>query len=102
MRSERFPMSRALLVLDTEFNRQQAIHWVIKAPVGSRVEFKRPQRTVDQNSKMWGCLTDVAIQLPWHGIKISPDDWKLVFLDALNARKALDYASSPISTTPAL
>jgi hypothetical protein len=28
-------------------------------------------------------LTEVALQLPWHGIKLTPDDWKLVFLDAL-------------------
>lgn len=28
-------------------------------------------------------LTDVATQLPWHGIKLSPDDWKLLFLDSL-------------------
>ena len=28
-------------------------------------------------------LTDVSTQVPWHGIKLSPDDWKLLFLDAL-------------------
>lgn len=81
-------MSRALLVLDTEFNRQQAIHWIKKAPNGSRVEFKRAQRSLDQNSKMWACLTDVATQLVWHGIKLTPDDWKLVFLDALKREKS--------------
>ena len=28
-------------------------------------------------------LTDVARQLPWHGQKLTPDDWKLVFLDGI-------------------
>jgi hypothetical protein len=28
-------------------------------------------------------LSEVAAQLPWHGIKLSADDWKLIFLDAL-------------------
>jgi hypothetical protein len=28
-------------------------------------------------------LTEIATQLPWHGIKLSADDWKLIFLDAL-------------------
>jgi len=28
-------------------------------------------------------LTDVAVQLKWHGQNLRPDDWKLVFLDAL-------------------
>jgi len=32
---------------------------------------------------MWCLLTEVAQQLPWHGIKLRPDDWKLLFLDAL-------------------
>lgn len=81
-------MSRALLVLENEFNRQQAIHWIGKAPIGTRVEFKAPKRSLDQNSKMWACLTDVATQLAWHGVKLTPDDWKLVFLDALKREKS--------------
>jgi len=32
---------------------------------------------------MWAMLTDVARQLPWHGQRLTPDDWKLVFLDGL-------------------
>ena len=29
-------------------------------------------------------LTDVSMQLKWHGLRLSTEDWKLVFLDALN------------------
>jgi hypothetical protein len=32
---------------------------------------------------MWAMLTDIARQLPWHGQRLTPDDWKLIFLDAL-------------------
>jgi hypothetical protein len=32
---------------------------------------------------MWAMLTDIAQQLPWHGQKLRPDDWKLIFLNAL-------------------
>ena len=28
-------------------------------------------------------LTDVASQVPYHGMKLAPDDFKLLFLDAL-------------------
>jgi hypothetical protein len=28
-------------------------------------------------------LTEIARQLPWHGQKLTPDDWRLIFLDAL-------------------
>lgn len=33
-------------------------------------------------------LSDVATQLPWHGLKLSPDDWKLIFMDALRRELA--------------
>lgn len=76
-------MSRALLILDGPAARAKATTWIAKAPAGTRLEFKASKRSLDQNSKLWACLTDVAIQLPWHGLKLTPDDWKLVFLDAL-------------------
>jgi NinB protein len=52
-------------------------------PDGTRVTFQAPKRSLDQNSKLWAMLSEVSTQLPWHGIKLSPDDWKLIFLDAL-------------------
>lgn len=76
-------MTRALLVLHSDAIRERAIHWVTKAPAETRVEFKAPKRSLPQNDRMWAMLTEVAQQLPWHGIKLSADDWKLIFLDAL-------------------
>ena len=76
-------MSRALLVLNDSRERAKAAAWIAKAPPGTRVEFKGPKRTIPQNDRMWAMLTDVATQLPWHGIKLTADDWKLIFLDAL-------------------
>jgi hypothetical protein len=76
-------MSRALLILDSVGNRAKAADWCARLPQGSRVEFKQAKRSDDQNSKMWAMLTEVATQVPWHGIKLTPNDWKMVFLDAL-------------------
>lgn len=76
-------MSRALLVLHSDAIRERAIHWVTKAPAETRLEFKAPKRSLPQNDRMWAMLTEVAAQLPWHGIKLSADDWKLLFLDSL-------------------
>ncbi len=76
-------MSRALIILDTPSDRRKAIHWIEGAEKGARVEFKRAKRTLPQNDRMWAMLTDVATQLAWHGNKLTPDDWKLVFLDGL-------------------
>lgn len=76
-------MSRALITIRGSADRARAAAWVAKAPFGTRVEFKQTKRSIPQNDRMWAMLTDVARQLPWHGQKLTPDDWKLVFLDAL-------------------
>lgn len=76
-------MSRALLIIADEAARQRAGEWVQRAPINTRVEFKAPRRTIPQNDRMWAMLTDVATQTPYHGIRLHPDDWKLIFLDAL-------------------
>jgi hypothetical protein len=76
-------MSRALLVLNNNDIRARAISWVQKAPPGTRVEFKAQKRTTDQNAMFWSHLTSIATALTWHGIKLTPDDWRLIFLDAL-------------------
>lgn len=77
-------MSRALIVVRTEADRQRAATWSRKAPDGCRIEFKQVQRTEAQNARLWAMLTDVASQMRWHGQKLTTDDWKLIFLDALN------------------
>lgn len=76
-------MTRATLVLVSPEVRQKAALWASKLPEGTRIDFKAPKRSLPQNDKMWAMLTEVSAQLPWHGIKLSADDWKLIFLDAL-------------------
>ena len=76
-------MSRATLILTRPQVRDRAVKWCQSAPPGTRVEFKAPKRTLPQNARFWAMLSDVARQLPWHGLKLSAEDWKLIFLDAL-------------------
>ena len=76
-------MSRALVVCYSQADRRKAADWCMKAPTGTRIEFKASKRTIPQNDRMWSMLTEVAQQLPWHGIKLAAADWKLIFLDAL-------------------
>lgn len=76
-------MSRAVITLNGKDDSERAVRWISQAPAGTRLEFKAPRRTLPQNDRLWAMLTDVATQLPWHGIKLAPDDWKLIFLDSL-------------------
>ena len=76
-------MSRALILVKGQHDRLRAVALAQKVPTGTRIEFKAAKRSIPQNDRMWAMLTDVAQQLPWHGVKLRPDDWKLIFLDAL-------------------
>lgn len=76
-------MSRYLITLNSNADRLRSVKIIEAAPAGSRVEVKAAKRTLPQNDRMWAMLTDIARQLPWHGSKLRPDDWKLIFLDAL-------------------
>ena len=76
-------MSRATLILNSELVRAKAKRWIDGLPHGTRVEFKAPKRTLPQNDKMWAMLTEISEQIVYHGLKLAPDDWKLLFLDAL-------------------
>ena len=76
-------MSRALVAIHTAADRQKVAAWANKAPWGTRVEFRQAKRTIPQNDRMWAMLTEVAEQLAWHGMKLTSNDWKLMFLDAL-------------------
>jgi hypothetical protein len=76
-------MTRAVLVLSSPDIRQRAAHWAAKLPDGTRVEYKAPKRSLPQNDRMWAMLTDLASQVKWHGLSLTADDWKLIFLDAL-------------------
>jgi hypothetical protein len=59
------------------------LYWAAKLPDGTRIEFKAPKRSLPQNDRMWAMLTDLASQVKWHGLTLTADDWKLLFLDAL-------------------
>jgi len=76
-------VTRAVVVIDSRRNRDKAANWVFRAPFGTRIEFKKAKRSIPQNARMWAMLTDVASQITWHGQRLTPDDWKLIFLDAL-------------------
>lgn len=76
-------MTRALIIIHSDTDRKRVSEWAGQCPVGTRVEFKKSKRSVPQNDRMWAMLTDIARQVVWHGVKFSPDDWKLIFLDAL-------------------
>ena len=53
------------------------------------MEIKPVTRSLEQNAKMWACLTDISKQVNWYGQKLSPDDWKHVLSATLRKQKAV-------------
>ena len=82
-------MSRAVLVLNSPSIRAKALLWVTQAKDGSRVTFQSPKRTLPQNDRMWAMLTDFATQTDHHGVKLTPDNWKVLFLHAAGREATL-------------
>lgn len=73
---------RAQIVFNKPADRALARSWIDRAPPGTRVEFKGPQRTPEQNDRMWAMLTDIARQKRINGKRYSTDQWKVMFLKA--------------------
>ena len=88
-------MSRAIITLDSTAKREQAIDWIRKAPAQSRVEFKGPARSLDQNSRFWAMLTDVAVQGRVEGRRYSTEQWKLMFLHAYADSRKIEMQYLP-------
>lgn len=76
-------MSRVEVVLRTPADRKKVCTWAMNVDAGTRITFKEAKRSTDQNSLMWTLLSRIAREVPYHGLRLSPDDYKLLFLDAL-------------------
>lgn len=82
-------MSRAALILANDLVRARAIGWIQKAPAGTRIEFKAPRRTHDQNALLWARLSDISKQVEWYGQYLSADDWKDVLSASLRRARVV-------------
>lgn len=81
-------MSRHALVITGETMRAKAAYWLSRVPVGWRVEFKAPKRSLDQNARFWAMLSDVARQGRINGQKFDAEQWKCIFLKAIGRDSA--------------
>lgn len=81
--------ARHFLILANEAVKARAVRWIMAAPLGMSVEFKPSTRSLEQNAKLWACLTDVSRQVEWYGEHLTADDWKDVFTASLRKAKVV-------------
>jgi hypothetical protein len=74
-------MAQAVIRLTDEASRRKAIAWIWGSEAGTALTFATPdKRTAAQNAAMWAALTEIAERKAWHNQRLTPDDWKLLFL----------------------
>lgn len=77
-------MATALTIIRSDRDKAEAIEWVTKAKLGTRIQFRGPVRTLPQNDRMWAMLTDIVKQgKEIDGKKFTTEEWKAIFLEAL-------------------
>lgn len=77
-------MSRYQITLWSAAARIKAIDMIRKAPDGYRVIIHEPKRSTEQNNRLWHMLTQISVSYAHHGQRLSPEDWKLLFMASLN------------------
>lgn len=73
----------ATYTVTSEAQRQTALNDIRRAPLGFSLTARRKKRSIHQNDRMWAMLTIVSREVKWHGLALSPEDWKLMFLESL-------------------
>ena len=56
---------------------------------GYHVRISPPTRSLEANARFWALLTEVSEQVVWHGRKLSPDEWKIIFSAAWKKQEVL-------------
>jgi hypothetical protein len=74
---------RVILVGQSQRNYAKGL--IDTAPVNAVVTIAEATRSNIQSAKMHAMIDYVAGQLKWHGLSLTVDDWKLIFLNGLNA-----------------
>ncbi|MEM6413166.1 MAG: recombination protein NinB [Pseudomonadota bacterium] len=71
------------ITLKNDADRDKALKAVNRAPLGYRISFAEPKRTIEQNDRMWAMLTDISDQVEYYGRKLVKEDWKDLFTAAI-------------------
>ena len=69
--------------------RLKACQAVNEAPDDYVVRISERTRNLEQNSKLWACLSDISKQVEWHGTQLTPENWKDVFTASLKRAKVV-------------
>lgn len=82
-------MSRAVVQIKADADRNLIARWARNVPEGTTVEFRAPRRSSDQNALMWSLLGQISKQVDWYGQKLTSEDWKDVLTASLRRARVV-------------
>lgn len=82
-------MEKRIYRLEGNTERRLAAAACMTMPHGAIVTIQEETRTLAQNAELWPRLSDISRQVLWHGLRLSPEDWKEVFAAALKKQKVV-------------
>ena len=81
------------IILRGEQHRDRAVEILRMLPFEPVMEVTikpfKDSRTLEQNNKMWGVLTDISNQVDWYGKKPTPDEWKQIITAAIKKQEVV-------------
>lgn len=77
-------MTRAIVTIRSKQDREKLHRWIDAAPDLTRIVLHGPKRSLPQNDLFWTLLTIISRKALYHGLKLPPEDWKVLFMDALS------------------
>ena len=85
--------NKKIFKLVNEMVKNNLISFIRSLPTDSKnplvVSIQEMTRTLEQNARMWATLTDISEQVVWHGLKLTPEEWKHVFTATLKGQKTV-------------
>ena len=85
--------NKKIFKLVNETVKNNLISFIRSLPADSKnplvVCIQEMTRTLEQNARMWATLTDISEQVVWHGLKLTPEEWKHVFTATLKGQKTV-------------
>lgn len=82
-------MNKRTLILTGEIARKAACREILAAPDGVAVTISERTRSLDQNAALWPALMEISKQTDWHGMKLSPEEWKDLLSAGLTKSKVV-------------
>lgn len=77
------------IILNSNAARERAARTCHTAPLGTVVTYRPVKRSVPQNDRLHAMLTELSRKVKYHGQTLSVDDWKVLFMSALNQEMRL-------------